>query len=108
VREGKWKYIYAPYLDIEELYDIDADPAERHNLLARKTENGSASPTSPAASSTAAHEIAAKLRAELDAWSRGAHPYASRFDKEALEMTLRRLKGMGYPGGDEDSQGEKK
>ena len=32
VREGDWKYIFDIREGIEELYDLDRDPAEQHNL----------------------------------------------------------------------------
>lgn len=99
VRDGRWKYIHAPYLALDELYDIEVDPGERHNLLASPD-------TDPAAESRRA--TVAKLRAELEAWSRAAHPRPSSVDKEALAETLRRLKGLGYPGGDEELDAERK
>jgi arylsulfatase A-like enzyme len=91
VRDGQWKYIRAPYLDLDELYDLEADPAERHNLLPPSADD-------PRAQST--RETAARLRAELDVWSGRAHPLPSSFDKAQLEDTLRRLNQLGYPGGD--------
>ena len=32
VRKGKWKLIRTPYLDLEELYDLAADPGEQNPL----------------------------------------------------------------------------
>lgn len=91
VRAGKWKLIRTPYLELEELYDLEADPGERHNLLAAPPGDALAS----------ARSVAADLRAKLDAWSRGAHPRASAFDRSQTDETLRRLKGLGYAEGDD-------
>ena len=32
VRTGRWKYVYLPH-DLDELYDLEADPAEMDNLI---------------------------------------------------------------------------
>jgi arylsulfatase A-like enzyme len=32
VRTARWKYVYIPH-DRDELYDLEADPAEMHNLV---------------------------------------------------------------------------
>jgi arylsulfatase A-like enzyme len=41
VREGSWKYIYDLRDGTEELYDLDRDPDEQHNLAASQPELGS-------------------------------------------------------------------
>jgi arylsulfatase A-like enzyme len=51
VREGKWKYIFALREGVEELYDLDRDPTEQHNLAGAEPER------------------CARLRQRLAAWA---------------------------------------
>jgi arylsulfatase A-like enzyme len=51
VRDGNWKYIFDLREGAEELYDLAADPAERHNLAATQPER------------------CARLRQRLAAWT---------------------------------------
>jgi arylsulfatase A-like enzyme len=81
VRDGRFKLIQTPYLGTEELYDLDADPAEHRNLLK------DAGPQEAA--------LAQRLRGLLEAWAASAQPLAVRrstLDLEAIE----RLKALGY------------
>ncbi len=82
VRKGRWKYIFAPFLGLEELYDIHADAGERHNLI-----------DSPSAD---AKRQADRLRATLTAWTAGAHPLPSDFVREQRSDTAQRLRSLGY------------
>ena len=63
VRDGRYKLIATPYLGIEELYDLAADPGERHNLL-----------LSPEGAPPGTLE---RLRADLGAWADSARPLPS-------------------------------
>ena len=38
LREGNWKYIFALREGVEELYDLDRDPDEQHNLAKAEPE----------------------------------------------------------------------
>jgi arylsulfatase A-like enzyme len=38
VREGNWKYIYDLRYGTEELFDLDRDPDEQHNLASSQPE----------------------------------------------------------------------
>lgn len=51
VREGNWKYIFNLREGVDELYDLDRDPAEQHNLAAAEPERS------------------ARLRQRLAAWT---------------------------------------
>ncbi len=51
MREGNWKYIFDLRAGAEELYDLDRDPTEQHNLA------------------TAQPERCARLRQRLAAWT---------------------------------------
>ncbi len=65
VRQGRYKLIWTPYLGIEELYDIVADPEERVNLMLGGDDDAIAE--------------AGRLRARLEAWSSSADPLPSTF-----------------------------
>ncbi len=82
VREGRYKLIQTPYLHTAELYDLEADPHETHNLLASPTPEVQA--------------LAARLAGELDAWAASADPLPSRFEPSQTEETLERLRRLGY------------
>jgi len=82
IRSGPYKFIQTPYLDTEEMYDLESDPSEQRNLL-------------PGASPQIL-EIAARLRAELDAWAESADPLPTRFEETQREETRERLKSLGY------------
>jgi len=93
IRSGRWKYIRTPYLELEELYDLEADPAEQRDLLR-------------AASSEAARR-ARELEARLDQWLATADPLPSEYfprvkqgmdpaDTELREQMLENLRALGY------------
>ena len=86
VREGCFKLLWSPYTGSEELFDLEADPGERHDLLR-------AALTPELA---AVHE---RLAREVRRWSRAAQPLPSRFDASLLEETLERLSDLGYAEG---------
>lgn len=54
IREGKWKLLIGG--ERSYLYDLDADPSEKHSLLAQQP------------------ELAKKLRSQLEAWSQELQP----------------------------------
>jgi arylsulfatase A-like enzyme len=82
IRSGRHKFIQTPYLETEELYDLESDPSEQRNLLQ------DASPETL--------EIAARLRAELTAWAESANPLPTRFEPSQRDETRERLKSLGY------------
>lgn len=89
IRSGPWKYIFAPYLDYEELFNIRNDPDERINLID--------SPTSESAA------VVAGLRDELDRWNAEADPSPTVQAGGSGNETVDRLKSLGYIGGAEPS-----
>ena len=100
VRKGPFKYVVTPYLGLEELYDLSADPGERRNLLA------GCGPPPADGGVEGLPDLVRGLRAALDAYERAADPLPSRFDRSQLEETLRKLKGLGYvEGADDDARG---
>jgi arylsulfatase A-like enzyme len=90
VRLGRWKLVRAPYLGLEQLFDLESDPGERIDLLL----SGSAPADAPLA----------RLRAELDAWESQSRPRASAFDRSQLDETIERLRALGYVGGAESGR----
>jgi arylsulfatase A-like enzyme len=82
VREGRYKLVQNPVSGREELYDVFADRGERTELLAARAP-GSA-------------EVAARLRAQLEAWAASADPLPSHFQGTRREETIRRLRSLGY------------
>jgi arylsulfatase A-like enzyme len=87
VREGRYKLIQVPYAGREELYDVEADPAEQTDLLA--------------AGRAEARAVADRLRPRLEAWAASARPLPSRFEPSQRAETLERLRALGYVEGDE-------
>ncbi len=77
VREGALKYIDAP---LEELYDLEHDPGENHNLATERESE------------------ARRLAAEIELWAAGNGDAGSTVpvDAEAVEM----LRALGYLAGD--------
>jgi arylsulfatase A-like enzyme len=93
IRKGRWKYVRAPLLKVEQLFDLSADPGERRDLLRE--------PLLLPEASTALD----RLRWLMTKWERSAVPLDSRFDPSQMEDTARRLRGLGYvedPGVSED------
>jgi arylsulfatase A-like enzyme len=88
VRSGKYKLVQVPYAGREELYDLEADPAEQIDLLAR------ADPATEAA--------ARGLRDQLEVWAASARPLPSRFDPSQREETIERLRALGYLEGESE------
>ena len=96
IRAGKWKYIHAPYLDLEQLYDLESDPGEMHNLLRSEPLDASLV------------EVRNRLRAQLDQWVAGAHPLPTEMNNAQMQETMERLRALGYGGFDpgDDSEGK--
>lgn len=86
VRLGRYKYIHTPYLRLSELYDLEADPGERTNLLIGATDEIRA--------------IESDLRSRLDAWAGTANPLPALFGGERLR---KQLKDIGYTDGPGES-----
>ena len=86
VRRGRWKLIQAPYLRLEEFFDMENDPGERKNLLLDDS------------SGAEVRQAYAELRAELDTWSSNEDPRDSQFNPEQMDSVLKRLQDLGYVG----------
>ncbi len=85
VRWGPWKYIHTPYLQRQELYNLETDPHERTNLLP--------------ADDAATRSQAEVLREVLAAWARDPQPLPSRFNPAQSQDAMERLRSLGYVGG---------
>jgi arylsulfatase A-like enzyme len=88
VRAGKYKLVQVPYAGREELYDLEADPAEEVDLLADPM--------------TAAGTPARRLREKLEAWAASARPLPSRFEPSQRDETIERLRALGYLGEEDE------
>ena len=86
VRDGRWKFVHAPYNDYEELYDLEADPDERTNLLLEPD---------PPADILAVRD---RLKDELTEWARTARVSPSHLNPAQFEESMKRLKSLGYAG----------
>ena len=80
VRQGRWKLIQWPLDGREALFDLQADPSERRNLIA----------------SPPADADAEGLRRSLEAWAESADPLPSHFDRDFELDTRRQLCALGY------------
>ncbi|MFT7486376.1 MAG: choline-sulfatase [Candidatus Paceibacteria bacterium] len=84
IRRGKWKYIQAPYLRYQELYNLETDPEERHNLMdGLSPEHGN---------------VVSGLRKSLDAWRMQVNPRETAFNSSQMDVVLQKLKDLGYTG----------
>ena len=88
VRIGRYKYVRAPYLEVEQLFDLESDPRERTNLIESSPD-------------VAARELPA-LRAALDRWQAAAHPLPAPFRRQHADAVRKRLGELGYAEGSED------
>ncbi len=87
VIQGRHKFIRTPYKgNLEELYDIDADPCEKMNLLKEPL-------------SEPLKTIADDLRHTLKLWDEAAMPLRSQFDPRHREESRKELEALGYFGG---------
>jgi hypothetical protein len=80
--------VHAPYLELEQLFDLQDDPGERTNLIAGpnpKPEH---------------RALARRLRVELDRWVGAARPLASEMDVSQTREVMERLRALGYAGDD--------
>lgn len=84
IRKGRWKYIQAPYISYEELYDLQTDPAERHNLMEELTPE--------------LKEVLRSLQQELVAWILVEEGRPSEFNATQIDAVLKRLEALGYTG----------
>lgn len=83
IRDGDHKLIQWPATGKEALYDLEADPMERSDLLARE-------------STPETESLARDLRRRLEAWARSADPLPSHFDRRFELDTRRKLCALGY------------
>jgi arylsulfatase A-like enzyme len=81
-RLGRYKYIRTPYRNLEELFDLPADPLEQRNLLAAPTAEQK--------------EAAGRLRQAMADWTAAAKPLPTRFEPSQQRETIERLKSLGY------------
>ena len=82
LREGGLKYIWTPWAETEELYDLESDPGEERDLT------DSMDPRY--------REVAARLRRELERVMLEARPLASELDDSLKSETMERLRRLGY------------
>ncbi len=80
VRLGPWKLVDAPYLGLKQLFHLERDPGERHDLLRRSPLMGDA------------RAALQELEAAMGRWVAAAKPLASSFD----EAQARDLRALGY------------
>ncbi len=84
VRRGRWKFVEAPYLELTQLYDLEADPGEATDLMRAPTPQSRVE--------------APLLQRELDLWSRDPRPREVRFNSSQVDEVTERLQALGYTG----------
>ncbi|MCC6406824.1 MAG: sulfatase [Planctomycetes bacterium] len=84
VQSDAFQWIESPYLGRRELYDLAADPEQRHDL----SEDGS----------ERVRRAREELSRALDAWRLSSRPLPSSFDRSQVEEVERRLRELGYTG----------
>jgi arylsulfatase A-like enzyme len=80
MRTARWKYVWIPYLDREEVFDLDSDPLEQRNLL----DGGSAS--------AEAARVARELRSLMSGFTSGQAAHAEELGEELRDA----LRALGY------------
>jgi arylsulfatase A-like enzyme len=91
VREGRFKYVFAPYLhNKEQLFDLEEDPYEQRDLLRL--------PERP----PAVEDTRNRLRLAMKEWIREQPGHPSKYDDQFADDSAERLKSMGYGYGGED------
>lgn len=88
VREGRWKYIVAPFLGAEQLFDVESDPNEQQNLLRRD-----------GPLPVGIEGVHTRLRNQLTDWVARPPRLQPQENREQYEETLRRLGALGYSEG---------
>lgn len=96
IRLGPWKYVRTPYLDLEELFQLERDPGERVNLFDLLRGRPSSALPTP--------DELDRLRSELEAWDRSAAPFPTRFEEVSPEETVERLRRLGYLGAEAEEE----
>jgi len=96
VRTGPWKYVQAPYLKIEQMFNLEKDPFEKNDLLAKPRR------------SARMEERLQELRALMNQRIEGRSPLPSEFNPEQIQGVMEALQALGYASGeeDEDADGE--
>lgn len=84
IRRGKWKYVRSPYLRYEELFDLESDPGERHNLIG--------------SDDAQVKQTITRLRNELGLWSSNENARPSKYNSSQMGAVLKRLEALGYTG----------
>jgi arylsulfatase A-like enzyme len=95
VREGRFKYVVAPYLEgKEQLFDVEADPLEQHDLLRQPV------------LSPVVEKMRQKLATLMQGWIREQPGLPSKYDQEYADETAERLKAMQYTYGGPEEEGD--
>lgn len=106
VRMGRWKYVLAPYMRFEELFDLEVDPGERNNLIQNTPfapDSAQGQLINPTPESAAAFQ---KLQQEYGRWTQEMKPRKSHFNKAQMADVLKRLQKLGYVGEKDDEEDE--
>ena len=85
IRQGKYKFVQTPYTGGEELYDLERDPTEQHDLLVEQPQRVT--------------DVVNDLRVKLESWAGASSPIPTDYEREQQEETRRRLEALGYVGG---------
>jgi len=78
MKQGKWKCIFSPEKGRAELYDLETDPHEDHNL------------------SGSHPQLAAEMTKKVESWHQSTNPYKPAQQPIISEETQKKLKALGY------------
>lgn len=89
LRRGSMKYVFAPYLGVEQLFDLATDPDERNDLLLEPTPEAAA--------------VRNEFRTMITELAKSMpEPLPSSFNPEQEREVIERLRQLGYEVGSDD------
>jgi len=82
IRDGRYTYMYTPYKELEELYDLETDPKQRENLATNPTDE--------------LLPLLEDFRARMSQWTGATGDLTTADERETDQEVDERLEALGY------------